>query len=194
MLFLGGQWGFACSIVWRSRPKSPYEEHQLNRLLVIDWDVHHGNGTQDIFWESERVGFFSVHRFPFYPGSGSREETGSRGGLGYTCNLPLEFGIARAEYIKAFQSRLETFATWVKPELILISAGFDSHRLDPIGSLGLETEDFAELTDIVLQLATSHCSGRVVSVLEGGYNVDILPECVGTHLTQLLEHPQEPVC
>ena len=190
----GGAMGFCLLNSVAIAAEVALQEYQLNRLLVIDWDVHHGNGTQDIFWESERVGFFSVHRFPFYPGSGSREETGSRAGLGYTCNLPLEFGIARVEYIKAFQSRLETFATWVKPELILISAGFDSHRLDPIGSLGLETEDFAELTDIVLQLAKSHCGGRVVSVLEGGYNVDILPECVGTHLTQLLEHPQEPVC
>jgi acetoin utilization deacetylase AcuC-like enzyme len=168
------------------------EEHGLDRVLVIDWDVHHGNGTQDMFWLSNRVGFFSIHRFPFYPGSGKRDETGSGPGLGYTCNVPLAFGVSRSEYLAAFRSRVEDFADRIRPQLILISAGFDSHRLDPIGSLGLESEDFEDLSDIVIELAKTHSQSRLVSVLEGGYNVDVLPECVGIHLTRLLEHSSGP--
>lgn len=163
----------------------------LNRVLIIDWDVHHGNGTQDIFWESDRVGFFSVHRFPFYPGTGAHDETGGRAGLGYTSNLPLPFGVSRKEYHAAFRSRLEAFADRVKPELVLVSAGFDAHRLDPVGSLGLEVEDFSDLSDEVIEIAKACCQGRLVSVLEGGYNVDVLPDCVGVHLTKLMEHSQQ---
>jgi acetoin utilization deacetylase AcuC-like enzyme len=163
----------------------------LDRVLVIDWDVHHGNGTQDIFWESDRVGFFSVHRFPFYPGTGAHDETGSRAGLGSTCNLPLPFGVSRKEYRAAFRSRLEGFADRMKPQLVLISAGFDAHRLDPVGSLGLEAEDFDELSQIVIEIAKTFCGGRLVSVLEGGYNVDVLPDCVGIHLTKLIEHSEQ---
>ncbi len=161
-------------------------ELQLNRVLIVDWDVHHGNGTQAEFWTSDRVGFFSIHRYPFYPGSGTSDETGSGAGLGYTLNLPVEFGTSRQEYLARFRARLEEFANKVRPELILLSAGFDAHRLDPVGSLGLENEDFTPLTDIVLDLARAHCGGKLVSVLEGGYHLDMLPISVGNHLDRLL--------
>ena len=159
----------------------------LDRVLIVDWDVHHGNGTQDAFWESDRVGFFSVHRFPFYPGSGDASETGQGIGLGTTCNLPVEFGTSRDDYLGRVERELIGFADRFRPDLILVSAGFDSHRLDPIGSLGLTTEDFAKLSDLVLSLAKTHCLGRVVSLLEGGYNVDVLPGCVAAHLQRLLD-------
>src|SRR5438552_3772123 len=114
----------------------------LDRVLVVDWDVHHGNGTQETFWQDEQVGFLSIHRWPFYPGTGSRGETGAGRGLGYTLNLPVEFGTPRGEFLGLFRNRLEEFAAQVKPQLVLVSAGFDAHRADPIGSLGLEVEDF----------------------------------------------------
>ena len=164
---------------------------QLDRVLVIDWDVHHGNGTQDTFWSDEQVGFFSIHRWPFYPGTGDRQETGTGAGLGMTCNVPLQFGISRDDYLQAFESRLAEFAAKVKPQLVLLSAGFDSHRLDPIGSLGLETEDFTTLSKMVLEIAATYCGGRIVSVLEGGYNVDVLPHCVEAHLDELIQASED---
>ena len=160
----------------------------VNRVLVIDWDVHHGNGTQDIFYRDSRVGFFSVHRWPFYPGTGAESETGTADGLGTTRNLPLEFGISRRDYHSVVRRELEDFAARIKPELVLVSAGYDSHREDPVGSLGLETEDFVELSQLVIDVANSSANGRIVSVLEGGYNPPVLAECVALHLEQLLEH------
>jgi acetoin utilization deacetylase AcuC-like enzyme len=162
------------------------EEHQLDRVLVVDWDVHHGNGTQDMFYADGRVGFFSIHRWPFYPGTGAADETGTSGGLGATRNLPVAFGTPRAAYVNQFRNELEEFAARIRPQLVLISAGFDSHRADPIGSLGLEVEDFAELTKMVVDVAGVHSAGRIVSLLEGGYNPPILAECVETHLHGLL--------
>ena len=160
----------------------------LNRVLVVDWDVHHGNGTQDVFYEDEQVGFFSAHRFPFYPGTGRKSETGHGAGLGTKFNLPLKFGISRQDYLSAFENMLTRAADATKPELIIVSAGFDAHADDPVGSLGLETEDFQQLTELVLQVADTHCGGRLVSLLEGGYNVDRLADCVALHLETLLNH------
>jgi len=160
--------------------------HQLSRVMIIDWDVHHGNGTQDAFWKNEQVGFFSSHRYPFYPGSGTVNETGSGAGLGTTRNLPCEYGISRQEFISQFERELCDFATRMKPELIILSAGFDAHRFDPVGSLGLESEDFATLTDLVLNVANEHCEGKLVSTLEGGYHPQMLAESVQFHLDCLL--------
>ncbi|MBS0210761.1 MAG: histone deacetylase [Planctomycetes bacterium] len=164
-------------------------EQKLNRVLIVDWDVHHGNGTQDAFWTDGRVGFLSIHRWPFYPGTGRAEETGSGRGQGMICNLPTEMGVSRTDFQAKFASALGDFAARVKPELVIISAGFDAHRADPIGSLGLESEDFIKLTDVVLDVADAHAGGRVVSLLEGGYNVNKLAECVSLHLQRLLERP-----
>jgi acetoin utilization deacetylase AcuC-like enzyme len=158
----------------------------LDRVMIVDWDVHHGNGTQDEFYAEGQVGFFSIHRWPFYPGSGDEDETGTGAGLGATVNLPTAFGTPRREYLASFTSALEKLAGRIRPQLVLISAGFDSHRDDPVGSLGLETEDFIELTRIVLDVAKVHAGGRVVSVLEGGYNPSILAGCVEVHLRELL--------
>jgi acetoin utilization deacetylase AcuC-like enzyme len=158
----------------------------LDRVLVVDWDVHHGNGTQDTFWRDGQVGFFSIHRWPFYPGTGRASETGEGPGLGATINLPTEFGISRRGYLDRFRGAIEDFAARLKPQLVLISAGFDSHRADPIGSLGLESEDFADLTKVVLDVADAFAGGKVVSVLEGGYHPKALAESVEMHLGELL--------
>jgi len=159
----------------------------LSRVLVVDWDVHHGNGTQDIFYEDEHVYYFSAHRFPFYPGTGRKSDTGRGRGLGTVFNLPLSFGTSRPDYRTAFESMLHDAAEASRPELVLISAGFDAHAADPVGSLGLETEDFRWMTESVKQIADTHASGRIVSVLEGGYHPARLADCVTLHLKTLLE-------
>lgn len=160
-------------------------KHRLDRVLIVDWDVHHGNGTQDMFFQSEQVWFFSAHRFPFYPGSGDADETGTGKGLGTKFNLPLAFGISRKEYREKFASLLDAAVTKCRPQLLLLSAGFDAHAADPIGSLGLETEDFGTLTKLVQEAADTHCQGRWVSVLEGGYNLEKLAESVQCHVESL---------
>src|SRR5436190_1705500 len=121
-------------------------DHQLDHVLIVDWDVHHGNGTQEIFWTSGRVGFLSIHRWPFYPGTGDSDETGSGPGLGMIANIPIEFGTPLDKYHDPFERELTALAAKVQPQLVLISAGFDAHRQDPIGSLDLEVEDFSRLT------------------------------------------------
>jgi len=158
----------------------------VERILIVDWDVHHGNGTQDIFWADPQVGFFSVHRWPFWPGSGTETETGTSAGLGYTVNLPIQFGTSQRDYLDRVRRSVEQFADKVRPQIVLLSAGFDAHRDDPIGSLGLETDDFRELTRIVMDVADSHCQGKLVSLLEGGYNLDALADSVAVHLETLL--------
>lgn len=161
-------------------------EHGLDRVLIVDWDVHHGNGTQETFWEDGRVGFLSIHRWPFYPGTGDADETGSGAGVGWIANVPVAFGTPRREFHDRFERALVDLATKVQPQLVLISAGFDAHREDPIGSLELETEDFLRLTKTVLTVAQEYAGGRTVSLLEGGYNPQRLAECVEVHLNELL--------
>jgi acetoin utilization deacetylase AcuC-like enzyme len=161
------------------------DEFDLDRVLIVDWDVHHGNGTQDIFYEDPRIGYFSMHRWPFYPGTGAADETGAGAGLGATKNVPVAFGTPRREILASFDHELRRFAERIKPQLVIISAGFDSHAEDPIGSLGLETEDFGEQTRSVLAVAEQYAEGRIVSVLEGGYNPPVLAECVSLHLERL---------
>jgi acetoin utilization deacetylase AcuC-like enzyme len=164
------------------------DRHQLTRILIVDWDVHHGNGTQDIFYEDPQVVFFSIHRYGmgFYPGTGAADETGRGKGLGHIFNAPMRFGTSRKDYHAHFSRTLEKAADRIKPELVLVSAGFDAHAEDPIGSLGLEVEDFIPLTKQVLEVARTHAGGRLVSCLEGGYNLDRLAESVQAHLETLL--------
>lgn len=159
--------------------------HHLDRVLIIDWDVHHGNGTQDIFYGDDSVFFYSIHRFPFYPGTGHQSETGQGAGLGYTLNIPVDFGTSRQEYLASFRAGLEQAVAKIKPDLVLLSAGFDAHKDDPVGSLGLETEDFQTMTRDVLDLAQVYCGGRLVSCLEGGYDIYALADSVELHLEEL---------
>jgi acetoin utilization deacetylase AcuC-like enzyme len=131
--------------------------------------------------------FFSIHRYPFYPGTGAADETGTGPGLGYTRNEPVAFGTSREAYRDRFQKALFESAQKIRPQLVLISAGFYAHAEDPIGSLGLEIEDFVSMNQLVLDVAKSHADGRIVSLLEGGYNVHILAESIRAHLVGLLE-------
>jgi acetoin utilization deacetylase AcuC-like enzyme len=162
--------------------------HKLSRILIVDWDVHHGNGTQDIFFETPETVFFSIHRYGggFYPGTGAENETGRGKGLGHVMNAPIRYGTSRKDFLARFRNVLEKAADKIKPDLVLVSAGFDAHRLDPVGDLGLETEDYVALTKEVLSVAKTHAHGRVVSCLEGGYHLDALAESVQAHLEQLL--------
>ena len=162
------------------------EEFGLERILIVDWDVHHGNGTQDIFYDDPSVVFYSIHRHPFYPGTGKDDETGTGDGLGATVNVPVAFGTPRAQYLDMFQRGLEKAAARAKPQLVLISAGFDAHHDDPIGGLGLSTDDFATLTNAVKQVADTYAQGRIVSCLEGGYDLPALGASVTAHLAALL--------
>jgi acetoin utilization deacetylase AcuC-like enzyme len=166
------------------------DELGLDSVLIVDWDVHHGNGTQAAFWEDPKVGFLSIHRWPFYPGSGDEEETGGGRGLGTIVNLPVEFGISRKDYIDVFRVALERLAAKMRPQLVMISAGFDTHAKDPIGNLGLQTEDFATLTNAVQEVADVHAGGRVVSVLEGGYDPEVTADCVAVHFRELAERSE----
>lgn len=167
--------------------RTAIDQHGLDRVLIVDWDVHHGNGTQDLFYDDPRVAFFSAHRWPFYPGTGGADETGTGDGLGATLNLPMKMGVSRDRFTAEFARELGDFADRWKPQLVLVSAGFDAHRLDPVGSLGLESEDFDSLTAAVLDVAAAHAEGRVVSVLEGGYNPPVLAECLQVHVEALRE-------
>lgn len=158
----------------------------LARVLIVDWDVHHGNGTQEIFWEDPSVGYFSIHRDPFYPGTGAANEIGGGPSAGTKLNVPIAQGTSRADYVAAFSSSLTQIAARLRPELILISAGFDAHRLDPVGSLGLETQDYQALTRQVVAVADQFAAGRIVSVLEGGYHPQALADCVELHVHELM--------
>jgi acetoin utilization deacetylase AcuC-like enzyme len=158
---------------------------EIDRVAVIDWDVHHGNGTQGIFYDDPTVYFLSSHQYPWYPGTGSRGEKGTGRGLGYTMNLPLRAATPAAEQKRAFEAALGDMAANFSPDLIIISAGFDSHIDDPLGQLLLKDEDFVAMTRSVKQWASDSCQGRLVSCLEGGYNLQTLGETVRAHVEEL---------
>ncbi len=163
------------------------KEHRLPRILIVDWDVHHGNGTQEIFYEDPSVFYFSVHQYPFYPGTGSAGEQGAGEGKGSTLNVPLPAGSGDAEFRQAFSDKLVPAARQFHPDFVLVSAGFDAHQDDLLGRMKVTTEGFAELTRIVRQIAEEHCGGRLVSVLEGGYHLEKLAASVEAHLRVLME-------
>jgi acetoin utilization deacetylase AcuC-like enzyme len=160
--------------------------HGLERVLIADWDVHHGNGTQDIFYSDGSVLFFSTHQSPWYPGTGAVSETGEGAGYGATINCPLPAGSGRTEILGAFESVLLPAAKEFRPDLVLISAGFDSRRGDPLGRFLLTDEDFADLTTLMASIANEFSSSRLISILEGGYNLSGLATAAGSHLRTLL--------
>ena len=160
--------------------------YSLDRIVIIDWDVHHGNGTQDAFYDDPSVMYFSMHRYPFYPGTGAEEETGKDSGFGFTINIPLSYNTKPQEYLKFFEDILEKRIKPFKPQFILISAGFDAYRLDPISGLSLEASDYNKLTKLTQNVAIDCCDGRIVSCLEGGYHLLDLPKCIEEHLNGLM--------
>jgi len=160
--------------------------HGIGRVLIADWDVHHGNGTQHIFEDDPSVFYFSCHQFPLYPGTGAASEQGRGQGLGTTLNRPLDPGSGDAEFVEALDAGLREAAESFKPDFVLVSAGFDAHRRDPLAQLEVSTEAFGEATRVVREIADRHARGRLVSVLEGGYDLDALSESVATHVAELL--------
>jgi len=162
------------------------EELGLERVAIVDWDVHHGNGTQEAFYEDPRVLFVSLHRYPFYPGTGSEYECGSGAGEGFTVNIPLGAGTTAGQYLGCFENRVVPVLERFSPQLVLISAGFDAYVHDTIGGLGLRVDDFRVLTEMVVA-ATRSGSRGIVATLEGGYNLNALGECVLAHLQALCE-------
>lgn len=161
------------------------KHHGLDRVAIVDWDVHHGNGTQEIFYRDGSVLFFSTHQSPWYPGTGQVAETGDGPGEGLTLNRPLPAGSGREEVLAAFRDTLRPALTTFRPDLILLSAGFDSRSGDPLGQFRLTDADFQEMTRFLLDAAATQCHGRLVSVLEGGYNLDGLGPAVNAHVTEL---------
>ncbi len=161
-------------------------KHGLAKVMIADWDVHHGNGTQDTFYNDGSVFFMSTHQSPWYPGTGAANETGEGKGKGCTLNVPLPAGSGRDEILGAFREHLRRAADAFKPDLVMISAGFDSREGDPLGRFLLSDADFGDLTKLMLEIAGTHADGRLVSVLEGGYSLSGLQAAVSAHLTALV--------
>ena len=160
---------------------------EIERVAVIDWDVHHGNGTQGIFYDDPSVYFFSMHQYPWYPGTGAKGETGFGRGLGSTLNIPVKANTQAGEQTRMFEAALEDISKNFRPDLIFISAGFDAHLTDPLGQLRLEDKDFISMTRTVKEWADDACDGRIISCLEGGYNLDTLGLTVKNHVAALSE-------
>src|SRR5512134_635647 len=162
--------------------------HGVSRIFIVDWDVHHGNGTQSIFLEDPSVYFFSIHEHPsfLYPGTGRRWETGKGAGEGTTLNAPMAPGAGDAEYRMAFEQMLRPAIETFRPEILLVSAGFDAHRDDPLADMQLTDEGFRFMTRFVADMADRHCGGKLVSVLEGGYDLNTITTSVEAHVRELL--------
>ncbi|MBD1173943.1 histone deacetylase family protein [Pelagibacterales bacterium SAG-MED01] len=158
-------------------------KYKYSKVAIIDFDVHHGNGTQDIFYENENVLFISTHQYPYYPGTGSEKEKGK---FNNVCNIPLPAGTNSEEYLNAFESALKRLRKF-QPEFVLISAGFDSHINDPLAQFKLETEDFYIITKRILETSKKFCNGKVVSILEGGYDLQALQDSTKRHVDALIE-------
>lgn len=163
------------------------KKYGLKRVLIVDWDVHHGNGTQSIFYEDPSVFYFSAHQYPFYPGTGSAEEKGKGPGNGSTLNVPLKAGCGDAEYREVFKKIFYPRAREFAPEFVLISAGFDAHQNDPLGHMNVTSAGYAWMTEAVKAVALESAGGRIVSLLEGGYDLDALAESVASHIESLQE-------
>ncbi len=162
------------------------KRHGLGRVLIVDWDLHHGNGTQDIFYRDGSVFYFSTHQWPWYPWTGAAGETGQGDGEGATLNVPLPAGSGDKEFIAAFEERLRPAMGRFQPDFVLISAGFDSRTADPLGRFRVTDAGFRRLTEIVMAIARDHASGRLVSVLEGGYSLTGLASAASAHVETLL--------
>ena len=159
------------------------KKYKFNKVAIVDFDVHHGNGTQDIFYDNEKVLYISTHQYPFYPGSGTEKEKGKYNNI---FNIPLPAGTTSEEYLNAYEFVLKRLKEF-KPEFILLSAGFDAEKRDPLAQFQLESEDFYTLSKRTLELSKLFCNGRVVSILEGGYDLLALQESTQKHVEALIE-------
>ncbi len=162
-------------------------ENPDSRVLILDWDAHHGNGTQALFYETDRVLYASVHQYPFYPGTGAASETGRGVGRGFTINKPLTAGSGDSQFLDAIDAILDETNKLMRPDLIIVSAGFDAHSADPLANLEVTVDGFAEATRRVCEFAHAHCAGKIISALEGGYNTRALADSVTAHVQVLLD-------
>ena len=170
------------------------QKYGLERILIADWDLHHGNGTQNAFYADPQVLFFSTHQYPYYPGSGSIVEVGEGRGKGFTVNVPLPGGQGDRDYLEIYRSLLKPVALEFKPQLILVSAGYDIYYDDPLGAMEVTPAGFAALTSLIMELAGSSCQGKMVMSLEGGYHLDGLRDSVKATLQQLAAgHPVQGI-
>jgi acetoin utilization deacetylase AcuC-like enzyme len=168
-------------------------KYRLKRILIVDWDLHHGNGTQRAFYDDPGVLYFSSHQYPYYPGSGNFGETGSGQGAGFTVNAPFPAGFGDAEYVRIYSRILKPIALEYKPELILVSAGFDPSIRDPLGSMEVTADGFGALAEIVKNIANTCCGGKVLLTLEGGYDPEGLRDGVRSVLNTFLGQPSPRV-
>ncbi len=162
------------------------KRYGIEKVAILDWDVHHGNGTQHCFEQDPSVLFISLHQYPYYPGSGSYSETGTGAGANATVNCPMSAESTDEDYEKAFVERVLPALNAFAPQAVLVSAGFDAHVADPLARINLSTQFFGWMTEAILEVADSHAQGRLISLLEGGYNLQYLPLCVSTHLHTLM--------
>jgi acetoin utilization deacetylase AcuC-like enzyme len=163
----------------------------LNKIFIFDWDVHHGNGSQHSFYSDPSIYYSSMHQYPFYPGTGAGEETGTGDGLGTTLNLPMDAYSDDDDYLSAIENKLIPEIQHYKPDLIIISAGFDAHQNDPLAQIQLTTECFGKMTELLMGIARDVCDGRLLSMLEGGYDYDALSDSVQLHMQTLLTFEPE---
>ena len=161
------------------------KEHNLEKILIVDWDIHHGDGTNYFFYEDPSVFYFSIHQFPSYPGTGKVYENGKGRGAGYTMNVPVPPGTDIDKYMDVFQRELKPAALKFKPDFVLISAGFDAHKDDPLSGIPLTSSAYGQFTDVLRDIAGQTCGGKIVSLLEGGYDLSAMPESVIEHLKHL---------
>lgn len=166
-------------------------QHGLKRILIVDWDVHHGNGTQDAFFDDPSVLYFSTHQYPHYPGTGGGEEVGDGEGEGFTVNVPLPAGTDDAGYLYALNNILVPIAMEFRPEFVLVSAGFDAHTADPLASMYVTSSGYGLFTDIIMAIAEKNCGGQIVLALEGGYNLDAIAESTLSVFNSLLSNNGE---
>ncbi len=163
------------------------EKYKLSRVAIIDWDVHHGNGTQHIFYDNPNVFYISIHQYPFYPGTGAAKEVGYGEGEGATLNLPMSAGCNDDDYLAVFRRKIIPALEKFQPEFILVSAGFDAHRDDPLGGMNITAGGFYEMTSMLKEIAEHFCGGKILSILEGGYNLSALADSVDAHIKCLIE-------
>jgi acetoin utilization deacetylase AcuC-like enzyme len=161
------------------------KKYNFSRILIVDFDLHHGNGTQHSFYHDSKILYFSTHEYPYYPGTGGHEEIGDDEGKGYTVNVPLSYGMGDADYFYIFKEVLEPIADLYKPEIVLISAGFDTHVDDPLGDMRVTEEGFAGMTGILLDIAKKHCNSKALFVLEGGYDLKGLTRAVKSVILEM---------
>jgi len=165
------------------------KKHGARKVLIVDWDVHHGNATQNAFYADPTVFYFSTHQYPYYPGTGRETDTGVGNGRGYTMNVPLPAGSGDDEYVRAFRENLVPAMEHFRPDAVVISAGFDAHHQDPLAAMRVTEDGFAELTEIVKAIAERHADGKIISILEGGYHLTATSSSVARHLKVLMDLP-----